>query len=85
MILLHFTYPCFDTQAWPRDALEAVARKALRQAELSEAERETLVALCQDFHRKASGLQHQAVHAQWPVTSLLGPLLVYVYLPHLLC
>ena len=43
-------------QAWPRDALEAVARKALRQAELAEAERETLVALCQDFHRKASGL-----------------------------
>ena len=59
--------PCLSalraTQAWPRDALEAVARKALRQAELAEAERETLVALCQDFHRKASSLQRRPVHA----------------------
>lgn len=51
-----FHLPLLAMQAWPRDALEAVARKALRQVELSEAECETLVALCQDFHRKASGL-----------------------------
>ena len=54
--IMTYSVPLPATQAWPRDALEAVARKALRQAELSEAERETLVELCQDFHRKASGL-----------------------------
>ena len=57
-------------QAWPRDALEAVARKALRQAQLSEAERETLVALCQDFHCEASGLKRLSVHVHWPKTLL---------------
>lgn len=41
-------------QAWPGDALEAVARKALRQADLGEAERETLVGLCQDIHCEAT-------------------------------
>ena len=70
-------------QAWPRDALEAVARKALRQAELAGAERETLVALCQDFHRKASGLQRRPVHPQWPVVFLSVSPLLHIYLPHL--
>lgn len=46
------TEPCAG-QAWPKDALQAVARKALQPAELAEEEREALVALCQDFHSTA--------------------------------
>lgn len=82
MAFLVFYLPLRAMQAWPRDALEAVARKALRQAEMSEAERETLVALCQDFHRKASGLACRPVHAQRPVALLSGPLLVCIYWLH---
>ncbi|KAG2501733.1 hypothetical protein HYH03_000233 [Edaphochlamys debaryana] len=44
-------------QVWPRDALEAVAFKFLREMELDDATRKQLVPLCQAFHsriRKAS-------------------------------
>ena len=39
-------------QTWPRDALEAVAFKFLREMELNEATRGKLVGLCQAFHSR---------------------------------
>jgi hypothetical protein len=39
-------------RTWPRDALEAVAFKFLREMELDEATRTHLVQLCQAFHSK---------------------------------
>ena len=37
---------------WPRDALEAVAFKFLREMELDDGTRTELVRLCQAFHSK---------------------------------
>ncbi|KAG2451278.1 hypothetical protein HYH02_003884 [Chlamydomonas schloesseri] len=39
-------------QTWPRDALEAVAFKFLREMDLDEATRKQLVQLCQAFHSR---------------------------------
>ena len=39
---------------WPKDALEAVAYKFLKEMDLEDATRGKLVELCQSVHRKAS-------------------------------
>ena len=41
-------------QVWPKDALEAVAYKFLKEMDLEDATRGKLVELCQSVHRKAS-------------------------------
>ncbi|KAK9828903.1 hypothetical protein WJX72_002692 [[Myrmecia] bisecta] len=46
-------------QVWPKDALEAVAYKFLKDMDLEEATRTKLVALCQSFHRKMRDTSEQ--------------------------
>ncbi len=52
-------------QVWPRDALEAVAFKFLREVELDEATRKQLVGLCQAFHSKIRGSSEEFRCAPW--------------------
>ena len=43
-------------QVWPKDALEAVAYKFLKEMDLDDPTRVKLVELCQSVHRKVSSL-----------------------------
>ena len=40
------------SQVWPKDALEAVAYKFLKEMDLDDPTRTKLVELCQSVHRK---------------------------------
>ena len=41
-------------KAWPKDALEAVASKFLKEIDLEDAVRERLMLICQQFHSSVS-------------------------------
>jgi dynein heavy chain len=47
------------TQAWPKDALQLVASKFLRDVELEPKERESVVTICQYFHDSARLLSNK--------------------------
>lgn len=44
---------------WPEDALEAVARKFLKGVEMEEAQRNSIVRICQQFHKGVVELSHR--------------------------
>ncbi|XP_046403326.1 dynein axonemal heavy chain 7 [Ischnura elegans] len=46
-------------QAWPEDALVAVATKFLSEVELTEAERSGCIVMCQAFHTSTQELTHE--------------------------
>ncbi len=69
----------FCQQVWPKDALEAVAYKFLKEMDLDDPTRAKLVELCQSVHRKVSLLSAFVSCRTWRslFTSLpLTPLLV---------
>ena len=45
-------------QVWPKDALEAVAYKFLKEMDLEDPTRVKLVELCQSVHRKVCMAEH---------------------------
>lgn len=51
-------------QVWPKDALEAVAYKFLKEMDLDDPTRAKLVELCQSVHRKVSSFDLK-VGLQW--------------------
>ncbi len=59
----------FCHQVWPKDALEAVAYKFLKEMDLDDPTRAKLVELCQSVHRKVSPL------------SVMVPCIMWRYLP----
>ncbi len=72
----------FCQQVWPKDALEAVAYKFLKEMDLDDPTRAKLVELCQSVHRKVSPLSVMMSCSMWQslVTSLpLMPMLVLVH------
>ena len=50
-------------QVWPKDALEAVAYKFLKEMDLDDPTRVKLVELCQSVHRKVRALSDALVYA----------------------
>ena len=52
-------------QVWPKDALEAVAYKFLKEMDLDDPTRAKLVELCQSVHRKVSLLSVMVSCSMW--------------------
>ena len=78
LIMVHVL---FCQQVWPKDALEAVAYKFLKEMDLDDPTRAKLVELCQSVHRKVSPLSVMVSCSMWQslFPSLpLKPMLVLV-------
>ncbi len=82
----------FCQQVWPKDALEAVAYKFLKEMELDDPTRAKLVELCQSVHRKVfllsvftSCTAWQSVFTSLPLMPMLvlgnGDIYTISYLP----
>ena len=56
LLAAHPSTPAAWLQVWPKDALEAVAYKFLKEMDLTDDVRGSLVELCQSVHRMVSGL-----------------------------
>ena len=63
--ILIMEFVLFCQQVWPKDALEAVAYKFLKEMDLDDPTRAKLVELCQSVHRKVSLLSVMVSCSMW--------------------
>ncbi len=90
--ILIMDFVLFCQQVWPKDALEAVAYKFLKEMDLDDPTRAKLVELCQSVHRKVFPLSvftsctaWQSVFTSLPLMPMLvlgnGDIYTISYLP----